>query len=125
MDCVYDVYYTYEWVVIAPGYYQSYSYQIYNYDYLRGGYYTTITQTYYFPPIMGMIAVPHVYVAGNTLVPYSTVVGDFDYESIMLYSWDQLWLRAKVAKQGLKVGDKIPINTKISVGDIATVKRMY
>ncbi|GHV89381.1 hypothetical protein AGMMS50267_17410 [Spirochaetia bacterium] len=49
-----------------------------------------------------------------------------DYKSIMLYSTNQFSsLKAKVAKQGLSVGSKIPVNYIISPDDIATVKKMY
>lgn len=64
---------------------------------------------------------------------YSIIAGkdgggtvDFDYLSIMIYSTSQVKnLKAKVAQQGITVDGRIPYNTVISAGDIATVKLMY
>jgi hypothetical protein len=56
----------------------------------------------------------------------SMVFGTFDFDSIMLYSGDDIKVKKVPAGNAtLKVGEPVPINTKLSPSDIATVKMIY
>jgi len=46
-------------------------------------------------------------------------------KTAIILCYPQAGYTALVAQQGLRAGDLIPINTKISAGDTATVRRMY
>ena len=68
-----------------------------------------------------LIGVPIVYPVKET-VTNSITYGEFDYDSIMMYP---ATFRAKVAKQGYKIGDMIERKQTLSTNDIAAIKAMY
>ena len=124
LNLVPNIHITFQTILIAPE--QRITYTTYTTVFIGNALQMIpITQTIIIPPVYTTVAVP--YINGYSLVSevYSYAIGTFDYESIMLYSYPQAGYTALVAQQGLRAGDLIPINTKISAGDTATVRRMY
>jgi hypothetical protein len=107
--------------VLAPSQTITISYQIPAYP---AGY-TTHHINLYIPPLTLTVAVPHIGSIKYYYTANASGTSALDYKSIMLYSYDQSGYRARFARQGLIVNEKIPLNLNISAGDIETVKRIY